>query len=189
MNTKAIYKRPNNFVQVIFAFILFAATAVAEVISDPVQHFLANYETALGDELLKLEVDINGDGRNEVLLSLSKSNAYKSGCLWVVYIGVVGGYTEAKGVGVFGEVLDHTTVGFRPDAYYAGQITEIDGRGIAAYVPGGKMEGTLKAITIDGDKVRETDLGNIAPQGANKTKYDRYFGQAPSAQIQKLPIP
>lgn len=191
MNSKVIYQKPNNLMRLIFALavFLFTTTAFADVINNPVQHFLATYETEPGDELLKLEVDINGDGRNEVLLSLSKSYAYKSGHLWVVYIGVQGGYTEAKGIGETGEVLEHPMVSFRPDVYYVGQITEIHRRGIVSYVPGGGGKGYLKAITINAGKVRETDLGEIAPQGADKAKYDRYFSKAPSVQIQKLPIP
>jgi hypothetical protein len=191
MNLKEIYQRKNSHLFAFWAACMVAAIALpniarADVFTDPAQHFLANYETAPGDKLLKLQVDIDGDGQEEVLLSLSKSNAYKSGNLWVVYIPVQGGFTDAKQQEADGFTRDYALVGFRPDAYYIGQISEINGRGIAAYIPGGEGKGFLKAITLQGDTIHETDLGELDPSG---TRYQELFGSPPSVSIQEIATP
>ncbi len=191
MNLKDIFQRKNNRTFACWAACLIAAitlpcSARADVFADPVQYFLANYEAAPGDKLLKLQVDIDGNGQEEVLLSLSKSNAYKSGNLWVVYIPVQGGYTDAKQQEGDGSIRDYALVGFRPDAYYIGQISEINGQGIAAYIPGGEGKGFLKAITLQGDTIHEVDLGEIDSAG---TRYQELFGSTPSVSIQEIAIP
>lgn len=173
----------------IVVLLLSVISGLADVIVDPVKHYLDENETISGDQLLKLEVDINGDGRNEMLISLSKSNAYKSGHLWTLYIGVEGGYVEAKGTGPNGEATEDGIVEFRPDAYFVGNYPEKNARGLLAYVPSELGKGFLTFLTINGTQFRQVKLGEISPKTTDKAKYERYFDADPIAKIQKIAIP
>lgn len=112
----------------------------------------------------KLEVDINGDGRKEVLLS-TPGYGDRQGNLWAVYLPVGGGYMRQK-----------KEIKFREDYHV---IADLDGRScLLSYMPA-KGGGTFHSHRIQKGSITEKEIAHIAhiesPKDAGNRLFKKYF--------------
>jgi hypothetical protein len=133
----------------------FAYTA-GQAISDPVQDYLSHFTFYDGnknvyssDRLLRLDIDLNNDGRKEVLLSMGRDRNGKQGNVWVVYKKTKSGYIEVGGMT------------FSASGFYLGEIPETGGYGLVTFWPAGAGEGVLLAYVYDGSTIREAQIGEV----------------------------
>ena len=142
------------------AFII-ATLSIAhgESITDPLRYFLASTDderdsmTPDPKVVMKMDVDINGDGRKVVFLS---TYGDRSGCYWTVYIPINDGYKEIRGTGKSGKLI-----WFNPNKLHVGFIDEIKSRGLATY-SGTIREGfTVRVYWIAKEVLFEKEIGAV----------------------------
>ena len=109
---------------IVFILVLVGISA-ALAVNDPARDYLSTFSPPDGDKaiyssdtLLRLELDLDGDGQNEVLLSMARDQNGKLGNVWTVYAKVPTGY---KKVG---------TMTFDPKSFYLGPIDELGDYGL-----------------------------------------------------------
>lgn len=142
----------------------------ANLVSDPLDDYLSKYGPWLTEskakEILVLELDLNNDGRNEILISSDIRRHFRSGYTWMVYLSEKDGY-----------VLSNSGISpsFFPEAVYYGYIDELGKVGLLNYHPGSSTDGELVAYSIDEKKLSEHNLGTISPSGTDKELFEKYF--------------
>jgi hypothetical protein len=166
-------------VKVAIALLLtLASLSAARGVSDPVQNYLSNFSPLDGDKtiysndtLLRLELDLDGDGQYEVLLSMARDQDGEKGNVWSVYVNTTEGYT---GIG---------TMTFSPRGFYLGPIDDLGDYGLVTFKPAGGVEGMLSAYLFDGVAVREIQIASVTrdPQSGElrgQAMVDKYLSQA-----------
>ena len=143
---------------------ILVAAANAKEIVDPEQHFLAD-RSQEKNCLWRIQADLNADLLTEQLLSLESYRNGKAGHIWQVYLGTSGGFKVANEL-----------ISFRTDAVFIGHIQEIDAPGILAYFPASGSRGALLSFQVEENRLVETNLGQIQPQGPDAFLYQSYFG-------------
>src|SRR3977135_868930 len=85
--------------------LLVGAGSIAHAMDDPVQNYLSTFSPLGGtnkfysnDRLLRLDLDLDNDGRKEVLLSMARDRNGKQGNIWAVYTRTGNGYSQAGGM-------------------------------------------------------------------------------------------
>ena len=154
----------------------FCASALA--IDDPVRAYLERFMPLGGgekrffsnDELMRLDVDLDGDGVNEVLLSLSRDRNGAQGNGWAVYQNKKGTF-EYVGGATFG--------GGR---FYVGPVDELKRHGLVSFWRGGGGTGVLLAFTLEHGNVTETTIGEVDRDELTgdlrgEARLNRYFGK------------
>lgn len=167
---------------------LVAAVATPVLASASIEDPIADFKTGLiippGDKILKWVCDLNGDGKNEVFLTL-KSDYDKaveehqpSG--WVIYIANATGasYSESEGVEEQPQTIADILPDIDPEACFVGPINELGKRGIVTMridnPREGESIGKIYAYTIEGDHLKRTELAQyVIVQGPHAlfTKY------------------
>lgn len=144
-------------IRVIFVASSLCSAIAYGSINDPVRDYLSKFTFYDGqrnfysdDRLLRLNLDLNAGGRNEVLLSIARDQDGKQGNVWSVYESTVSGYVEV------GQMT------FSPGGFYLGNIDEINAYGLVTLGPGGGGEGTLSAYLFDGHDLREVEIGSVS---------------------------
>jgi hypothetical protein len=138
-----------------------------------------------GDKILKWEIDMDGDSKNEIFLTL-KSDSLESKERndvegWVLYqpIAANGTYQECKGVSdTLGSVssilpqIDH-------ERCFVGLIDELGKRGIMTIRYNNPREGPSIAIiyayTIEGDHLKKTELVRYPDSTTPNAKFTKYL--------------
>jgi hypothetical protein len=159
------YKECGLFILMKRLFVPFTVVAVVGIlpicdgaISDPVADFLersdkVNYrglnEFYLDDRVFLYEVDLNQDGRKEVLISSTLLGDGKQGCLFYVYA------PFERDFECVGRMMLHT------NGFYLGKIDEIESYGIVKWSTAGGGTGGFGAYIFVGDRIIETGLGGI----------------------------
>ncbi len=125
-------------------------------ITDPVKDYLSKFTFYDGrknfysdDRLLRLDIDLNNDGQQEMLLSLARDKNGKQGNTWAVYRKTKIGYEDIGGMT------------FSSSGFYLGHINDTDDYGIVSFWPGGAGEGMLLAHIFDGSEIKEIQIGEI----------------------------
>lgn len=178
---------------VIVLFCLAAASSFAAV-PDPVADYLQRSDKVtyrpsfpayyLDDHIYRFDIDLNQDGKKEVLISSSQDKDGKQGNVFYVYRQVGSDFERA------GEIH------LNPDGFYLGKISEIDGYGIVKFSPAGGGEGAYTAYIFDGSRIVERNLGSIE---RNRTtfelegrgieiaaKYSRFVSDAIRGRVEQL---
>src|SRR2546423_2725615 len=143
--------------RVCVTFLGFVSTVLlALTADDPVKAYLDAFSPLGGDNrifsddrLLRLDLDLNNDGRREVLLSMARDRNGKQGNVWSVFANTGAGFTQVGGITV------------SPTGFYLGAIDETNGYGIVSFWPAGGGTGRYGAYSFDGSKINETQLGAI----------------------------
>ena len=152
-----LFCKTNNVVVYISFFILFQCV-YAEPITDPLQHFLAtpdsDREIAAPNPktILKMVLDISGDGRKSVFLS---GYGDRSGYSWTVYLPVSGGYAAIR------EINNHQNrIVFDPQSIYIGSIDELHKFGLVCNwrAHGGAI---ISAYWFSGNELSVKEIGNV----------------------------
>ena len=83
-------------------------------------------------------MDLDGDGRDEVLLSMARDHNAKLGNVWVVYTKAPTGYGRIG------------TMTFDPKSFYLGPIDELGDYGLVTFRPSSDGTGSLSAYLFNG---------------------------------------
>jgi hypothetical protein len=158
-------------------------------VADPLAHFKSEWDLEGVGKIYRLEVDLNNDGRKEVLLSTGKSEPAEGREFgWQLYVGKEGGgYVVAGRKGASGE--DGGVVpGFRKDQYRVGFIEEINGHGLLylSCGSGGQVMCQLGAIVIDGDGWKEVAIGEAVNAEAHYAELAKRFASPPVPAVEEL---
>ena len=150
-------------------FVSMAASVIA-AITDPVASYLQTAAKENGyissyrsdDHLASLALDIDGDGQQEMLVTLSRDNSGKEGNRWQVFKKQDDGWVRLDGNAVFS--AGH---------FYLGPI---DGgkTGIVSFWPAGAGDITLTAYYLDGGAVVSKALGQVHYDSANAQYHDSH---------------
>ncbi|MBX7157115.1 MAG: hypothetical protein K1X66_01830 [Verrucomicrobiae bacterium] len=114
------------------------------------------------DVLYRYDVDLNKDGKKEVLISSTLDRDGKQGNVFYLYKTINRGYEfvrpleRKEGSSVFTTLLT-----LNPNGFYLGKIDEIGQYGIVKFGPGGAGEGTYQAYVFNGKELHEFLLGRL----------------------------
>lgn len=131
-----------------------------EVVTDPVKDYLARSSTAPAhraeqtffsdDRVYKYQLDLDGDGRQEVLVSSTRERDGKQGFEFYVYQPSGTGYAFAGNM-------------YLPiEGFYVGKVAEAHSFGAVTFFPSGGQEGGYAMYTLKGGKVVDKPLGTRA---------------------------
>jgi hypothetical protein len=109
-------------------------------------------------DVLVLKLDVDGHGKQDVFIS-STGFGDRSGHIWFVYEADGAAYRQLTG--------ETGYVQFRLDAFYIGQVPELNFSGLLAYFPGPQNTGHLYGYNfseekIEGKPLKDVDLSNEA---------------------------
>lgn len=178
-------------------FLTFAALAIsgtAQSLPDPVQHYLSDVFYEPGDQMYRLESDLNGDGLNEVFLTLSRYKSEESlgeEFGWRLYIATSAGYVQAGQKVDSGHVDLTAAVGIRKDAYRIGIIPEVNSFGLLTIsecctTKVDRTTAQLVAIVLDGDSFKEIRIGEPTEDAESlKKRFPRDL--VPQITVQSVP--
>ncbi len=157
---------------ILYFLMVAALTGQAFASNDPVKDFLAGprpsvrlpgyYET---DKILRLDVDLQGNGQIETLVTFNRDRDGKQGNIWQVYKKTADGY---QGVG---------QMTFSPERFYVGPISEIGKYGLVTFGPGGGGTGVVGAYIYDGSSIQGVMLSKVTGE-IDATTGDRKENQA-----------
>lgn len=162
-------------------------TLVAASVPDAVLDFKAKHKIEAGDKILKIETDVNGDGKNEILLCLKSEFEKDTGdhepAAWSFYIAKntsiikfsesTGTETKPNSLAV-GDIplVDH-------EKCFIGQITEIGKHGIVTIRYNNPREGPsigiIYAYTIEGDHLVRTELARFSDSSTPHALLTKYL--------------
>lgn len=156
-------------------------------ITDAVAHFKTEQSIASPDKILKIEIDVDGDGKNEVLLGL-KSNVDKEKenhepADWTFYIrenNAVVAFTKSVGTS---EKSNELSVDDIPqidhERCFLGLISELGKSGIMTiryHNPrNGPSIGIIYAYTIEGDHLKKTELARFSVSNTPHVLFTKYL--------------
>lgn len=152
--------------------VFFSVTTWADPVVDPLADYLSKYGPGLvyskAKELISFEIDLNGDGKNEVFITNDTKRNFRSGYTWKAYISVDDRYIKTPSGG---------GLSFFYDGIYSGYIDELGKVGLLKYQPGSANDGALVAYTVDDGVLAEHNLGTIYPSGKDKALFEKYFNK------------
>lgn len=154
---------------------LLAASARAQepaAIHDPVRDYLHDFETSSEEDLVSSQVDLNGDGVDEMFLSRSSLSNGRQGFIWVLYESLPGGLWKRHDT-LGGD--DGGAIEFHPKAV-AVQPDGKGGRQLIRYSPGGASTGRLTTFQLrNGGIIESVRAGEIQPEDNHAALYEQYF--------------
>jgi len=169
-------------------------------ITDPINDFKTDLTIPSGDKILKWEVDLNGDGKNEVLLCLKSdfTAAIESHDTptWTVYIAEANpstSYTKSEGTEYeAGQISVDDLPQIDTDTCFVGSITQLSSvQGIVTMqikTPrSGESTATIYAFTVDGNHLKYTKLAEYQI-GQTNAVFNQYLadGVRTSVHLQEL---
>ena len=142
--------------------------------TDPARDYLSTFAPLGGDNaiyssdsLLRLELDLDGNGQSEVLLSMARDQDGKLGNVWAVFVKTPTGYTKVG------------TMTFNPKNFYLGPIEDLGDYGLVTFKPTGEGKGTLSACLFNGASLRDVEITSVTPDTPTRDpELDRPMGQA-----------
>ena len=124
--------------------------------NDPARDYLSNFSPLSGEKtiqsndiLLRLELDLDGDGQYEVLLSMARDQDASQTNVWTVYANTAAGYIKTG------------TMSFNPRSFYLGPIEDLGDYGLVTFKSTGEGEGMLSAYLFDGIGVRDIEIAPV----------------------------
>jgi hypothetical protein len=124
-------------VATILLLVTMAISVLADTLTNPLADFAAQFELTSADQVKKIEVDINGDGRLDIMLSYAEpgSNIEERRVIatgdkrlwWTSYTkNQDGTYTKTTGIDIGEGGIDlGTDIAFDPVEVYIGQVVEV----------------------------------------------------------------
>lgn len=161
--------------------------------NDPVGYFRSVYEISIVQKLLKLEIDLNNDGRMDLLLG-HIDNDPNSGVTpddeigwWVFIAQASGSYVLAGQKVEDGTVVDSVPT-FKKNQYKIGFIPEINGHGLLhlSCGRGGQAKCQLNAIVIDGNAWKEIPIGEPVNAELNYEQLAGRFTTPPTPVVMEI---
>jgi len=174
-----------------------AVARSSELVADPEVDFVNTPETACAefgilkkDRLLRLDLDLNGDGRPTIFLAYEGSGS-KSGSTWTAYAPESSGYARTYGVR------------FREDFFRAGIVPDLNpSGGLLVLYPGkgagklvrypfsdGQVQPAIELRILDYSKAEDRDLfERIFGRKLNESMPKEYFTNPPHKVIDVMEI-
>jgi hypothetical protein len=165
-------------------------------ISDPVTDFKTGLTIPPGDKILKWEADLNGDGRNDILLCLKSDfdSATQSNDVpaWTVYIAEASpatGYVRSEGTEYEANKISVDDLPqIDTDTCFVGPITQLSStRGVVTMQiknpRSGESIATIYALTVVGTHLKYTQLAQYQP-GQSNPVFDQYLKDNVRTQVQ-----
>ena len=144
---------------ILYFLIMTSVAGQALASNDPVADFLAEPRPDVrlpgyypSDKVLRLDLDLQGNGQIETLVTLNRDRDGKEGNRWAVFKKTDSGY---QNVG---------TMVFSPSRFYLGQIDELGKYGLVTFWPGGGGRGIFLAYIYDGTGIQEQDVIKVTGQ-------------------------
>jgi hypothetical protein len=160
----------------------------SKAIPDPEADFKADLAIAAGDKILKWEVDLDGDGKNEILFCLKSDHTKEKEefqpAPWDLYIANSTGAGYTKSIGTE-EKEDQISIDdlalIDTDECFVGQITELGKKGIVAIARESPREGPtiniIYAYTIEGDHLKKSELARYEDSATPHALYTKYLAE------------
>ena len=178
------------------ALCIFCSTSMSfvraqTIISDPIQDYLnpasldMNIAMKQSKELLKLTLDINGDGKPVVFLALPCFYVKHGGFSWTAYVPTAGGYIKAA------FAKEGPTLTFYPNRVFLGAIPELGGRHALITAYAGHGSGEIHAFWIKNYIISEQIINvytyeeeGLSSGSSQPAIFQQYFPDAgnPNAQ-------
>lgn len=154
--------RWKQIVFVIATALLLPSWSHAQVIQDPLAHFIASdffqeeVKTSDWREIHRVELDLTGDGKKAVFLSTTYTR--HAGMDWKVYVPGRRGYTAG-----FKTQQEESLLSFSPEHCYLGYIPQIKHRGLVFFV-GRVVDGfEFIALWIERGRAHVKVIGETKP--------------------------
>ncbi len=150
---------PTKLSSLIIVAMLLLTSPSRGIITDPEINFIrtpddvaAEYGIIKKDEIIRLELDLTGDGQPTVFLAY-KGTGSRGGAVWTAYSPTSRGYMRADGLQ------------FRMDFVRAGKVDDLNPKGGLLVLYPGKGAGNLVRYNIDGtrtirEEVQKLDYSN-----------------------------
>lgn len=137
-----------------YILLLTLTSSSAFASDDPINDFIRTRKTwdsgyYATDRVLRLDLDLQGNGQTETLLTLNRDRDGKAGNDWKVYKKTSNGYQQ------IGEMT------FSPTRFYLGPIDELGKYGLVAFYPGGAGNGVFWSYVYDGTVIHEQEIGKV----------------------------
>lgn len=174
----------------------------AEDTANPVQSYATFHNLAGGRIIYKWQIDINNDGRNDILLDTKLTpteiaeensetkNQYDPNVHgFAVYIAKAdgNGYAVSTGISEGGELGLGVVPEINTARCFVGQITQLNMPGIVTVQTESPRAGSAKAkiyaYTIEGDHLKRTLLAEYNPEQTNAI-YDQHLSDGHRTQVQ-----
>jgi hypothetical protein len=140
----------------VILFVASLGSVLAWASDDPVKDFLeapAAYVRDPGyyatDKVFRVDLDLQGNGQIETLVTLNRDRDGQQGNIWKVYKKTAAGY---QSIG---------TMTFSPEHFYLGKIDELGEYGLLTFGPAGAHSGSVRAYIDDGSGIREISLTGV----------------------------
>jgi hypothetical protein len=181
-------------------FLTCLATVAAPVLAlaqliDPVADFQSALAVPSGDKVLKWECDVNGDGKNEILLALKsdfeKDMQSHEPPSWSFYIANASGTSYARSTGTENQPntlsVDDLPL-IDPEACFVGQISELGKSGIVTMridnPREGESVGKIYAYTIEGDHLKRSELARYVIVEGPHALFTKYLANDKRTHVQ-----
>lgn len=156
----------------ILAAALLMASPSRAIVSDPELDFIrtpddvaAEYGISKKDEIIRLELDLTGDGQPTVFLTY-KGTGSRGGAVWTAYSPTTGGFLRADGFQ------------FREDFVRAGKVDELNPSGGLLVLYPGKGAGNLVRYKFNGGKAIQEDVQKLDYSNPDHQQlFERVFGR------------
>lgn len=156
----------------ILAAVLLEASPSRAIVTDPEIDFIrtsddvaAEYGVSKKDEIIRLELDLTGDGQPTVFLTY-KGTGSRGGAVWTAYSPTSGGYSRADGLQ------------FREDFIRAGKVDELNPSGGLLVLYPGKGAGNLVRYKFNGGKAIQEDVQKLDYSNPDHQQlFERVFGR------------
>jgi hypothetical protein len=178
----------------IFLFVFTLVICAHADIADPIADYKNRHGLVGADIIYKWSIDIDGDGKNEVFLTLKEEwlDEVKLGEMpsWVVYLAKSdgSGYILSSGEDDDGHLSLGPVSALSTKKLYVGQITQIGKRGIVTmqtYTPKGQSTiAKIFAYTVEGDHLKRKLLATYDPDAEQNDIYNQYLSDAKRTKVQ-----
>ncbi len=138
------------------AAVLLLLCSALQAGQDPVLEYMKAYSAIGGDErvwaddvLLRLDLDVDGDGKKEVLLCMASDRNGRAGNCWSFYQEFDGDFVYVGGAT------------FNTPLFYTGPVSEVKGFALVTFWSAGGGEGQILAHTLRDRKTNESRIGAV----------------------------
>jgi len=132
-------------------------------------------------EILKLEIDVFGNGRKIIFLSFPGFTSGREGNIWTAYA------PKDEGCLRYSRTKDDDLIVFRTDAYLVATVKSLKTRALAAYFPG-KDGGDIYAYVFEKDGVAAIKIKSVSLQPGDdlETVFKEFRNGKHSENMEKL---
>ncbi|CAN5813037.1 hypothetical protein BH11VER1_BH11VER1_39980 [soil metagenome] len=162
------------------------------VTADPVAYYRAEVDFQLGDKIYKMDVDLNNDGRSDIIISKTVHSEDGFGDTnnlpWEIFLLRADGTYASAGHKSDAGINYGVVASFRKSQYWIGIIPEIGRFGVLHMVSGqgDQAKCQLHALIIEGESFRDVLIGEALNAEANYEQLALRFPKPLKPPVQEL---